>query len=137
MRRSKQEEAGESAALRAAVPDDTHHSRFAPDGLQAVLHGPAVGRRLHILAPHGRASGTFPQAQDGAGESCKQNQREHVAHSHEARLPRCPGIGPWHSVGTLGRPCPATGDASHTAEELHCLLCPAWGGTTHLVHWFQ
>ena len=114
--RSKQEEAGERASSRAAVPDteDTHHSRLVPDGLQAVLHGPAVGRRLHILTPHGRASGTFPQAQDGAGKSCKQNWREHVAHSHKACLPRFPRTGPRHPAGTLGRPHQPSRRASHS-----------------------
>lgn len=114
--RSKQEEAGERASSRAAVPDteDAHHSRLVPDGLQAVLHGPAVRRRLHILTPHGRASGTFPQAQDGAGESCKQNRREHVAPSHKARLPRSPSTGPRHPVGTLGRRHQLSRRASHS-----------------------
>lgn len=79
----------------------THHGRLVPDGLQAVLHGPAVRRRLHVLAPHGRASGTFSQAQDRAGESCKRNQCEDAAHSH---IPGPPHLlpqhqGPWHFAG--------------------------------------
>ena len=120
---------------------DTHHSRLVPDGLQAVLHGPAVRRRLHILTPHGRASGTFPQAQDGAGKSCKQNRHEHVAHSHKACLLRFPRTGPRHPAGTLGRPHQLSRRASHSQG---AAWSPAsWGGegrpiwfTVSLCHYF-